>query len=468
MLPTLVLFTPLSPQRTGLTEHIETLLPHLAPHFGIRVVTCDSYRPSRRVLAACTSLGVTQQSYAEFRRDPGQYDIIVYQLGNDAHANGYMYEALHQYPGIVLLHDLTLYHGILHSSLMRGRPSDFVAEMHYALGYQGRRLAENTLQGRAEETAECLLAERVLDDALALVGFNSYVVESATRLSPGLKATWVPLHTACPAGFPQRFDPVRFRRSLGLEHTPLVATVGLYNPNNRIGLVLQAFKRLLDDCPDAVYLLVGQPPNQAALEQEIVALGLEGKVRFTGWVSAIEFEQYLRIPDVAVQLRYPHAGGTSYNPIRLAAAGVPTIISRIPPMRDIPEEVMPAIEAEAPDEVEQVHSALRRLLTDPSAREELGKRAQEYAQAHHAPEIAARGMVSFLRDCLAERDALLAQQEKRYCPRAMALGLQGLLVQHTGAALTGLGLAETTPEWLGGIAQEIVAFSAMPQAGMDA
>lgn len=468
MRPTLALFTPLSPQKTGLAEHMETLLPHIAPHFGIRVILSDGYRPSRHALALCADLGIAHQSYAQFQSDPGEYDLAVYQLGNDAQANGYMYEAVHRYPGIVLLHDLTLYHGILHSSLMRGRPDEFVAEMRYALGYRGQRLAEDILQGRAEEKPECLLVERVLDDALALVGFNSYVVESVERLSPGLKSTWVPLHTACPADFPRRFDAQRFRRSLGLADGPLVATVGLYNPNNRIQVVLRAFKRLLDDCPDATYLLVGQPPNRAELEQEIGALGLAERVRFTGWVSSVEFEQYLRIADVAVQLRYPHAGGTSYNPIRLAAAGVPAIISRIPPMRDIPTEIMPAIEPESHDEVEQVYVALRRLLTDAPLREAMGSRAKAYAETHHTPEIAAQRLVSFLHECLAEQDVLQAERERRYCPRAMALGVQGMLVQQAGAALAGLGLSEPTPEWLASIAQEIVAFSEPPRTGAHA
>ncbi len=460
MLPSLALFTPVSPQKTGLADHMETLLPHLAPHFRISIVTSGEYRPERRTLALCASLGIACMPVAEFMQAPQRYDMLVYQLGNDAQAHGYMYEALHKYPGVVLLHDLTLYHGILHDSLRRGRADEFVDEMQYAYGHQGRLMAEAILQGQKEAGDQHPLVERVLDDALALVGFNSFVSEWVARMSPGLMCTWIPLHMACPMGFPRHFDAQRFRRSLGLEHIPLVATVGLYNPNNRIELVLRAFKMLLNDCPDAVYLLVGQPPNRGQLEEEITTLGLDGHVRFTGWVSSVEFEQYLRIPDVAVQLRYPHAGGTSYNPIRLAAHGVPTIISRIPPMQDIPEQVMIAIEPGAPDEAEQVYESMRELLTDDGRREAMSARGRAFVEANHTPEIAAQRLVAFVHQALARRSALEARRERRYCPRALELGVQGLLVQQAGAALSGLGLRSSSAGWLAAIAEDIVAFSA--------
>ncbi len=463
MLPTVALFAPLSPQRTGLAEHIETLLPHIASHLQLTIVTSGEYRVARSTLAVCNRLGIACIPYSEFA--PERFDLTVYQLGNDAQAHGYMYRALHEHPGIVLLHDLTLYHGILHDCLRRSAPGEFVGEMQYAYGFQGRLQAEAILQGHKDAASQFPLVERVLDDALALVGFNSFITEWVSQVSPGLPCTWIPLHTACPLHFPSRFDPSRFRASLGLEGVPLVATVGLYNPNNRIEIVLRAFRMLLQDCPDAVYLLVGQPPNRGQLVEEIASLGLEERVRFTGWVSAIDFEQYIRIPDVAVQLRYPHAGGTSYNPIRLAAAGVPTIISRIPPMRDIPEDVMLAVEPGAPDEADQVYAALRRLITDRAHREAVGARGRAFVEANHTPEIAGQRLTAFIHQVLAERPALEAQRERRYCPRTLALGLQGRLVQEAGAAMVGMGLRGPASGWLASIAQEIVAVAEPTDVG---
>jgi glycosyltransferase involved in cell wall biosynthesis len=451
VLPSLALFAPLPPEKTGIAEYTEALLPHIANAYRVTVITSGRYRPARRTLDTC-------RPYSGFETGRTHYDMLAYQLGN-SQAHDYMFGALHRYPGVVLLHDLVLYHGILYDCLNRNRASEFSEEMQYSYGYQGRAAAERILAGRKDESAQYPLIERVLDDALAAVVFNSYMVERISETNPGVECTWIPLHTVSPPGFPEDFDARAFRASLGLEHVPLVATVGLFNPYNRLDIALRAFRRLVDNCADAVYLMVGEPPDKQLLTDQISALGLDANVRLTGWVSTEDFEKYVRIPDVAIQLRYPHAGSTCYNPIRLAAWGVPTIISRIGPMQDIPEDVMVAIEPDSADEVDTVYGALHELLTDDQKRTSMGTRARAFITDNNTAQIGARRLTGFLEQIGSRQNELEERRSRRYCPRAAALGTQGVLVQQLGSALGGLGVTGTTTGWGNSLAESIVTLS---------
>ncbi len=461
MIPSLALFTPLPPEKTGIAEYTEALLPYIAQAFRITVVTSGSYLPARRTRHLCKSLQVQCKTYEQFQSEQFSYDLVAYQLGN-SQAHDYMFDALHRYPGLVLLHDLVLYHGILYDCLHRQSADEFADEMHYAYGREGRISAQSVLRGGKDSSDAYPLIERVLDDALAVVVFNSYMEERVSQLSPEVMCTWIPLHTSCPPGFPRRFDPQSFRASLGLANVPVVATLGLFNPHNRLQTALLAFKRLLDDCPEAVYLMVGEPPDRQQLSELVASLGLEARVRFTGWVSSQDFERYVRIPDVAIQLRYPHAGSTCYNPIRLAAWGVPTIISRIEPMRDIPGDVMVAIDPTAKDEIEQVYTALRSLLLDKPEWARMSARATSFAESTHSPRSAAGRLVDFAYEVISKQAILHNQRMQRYCQRSASLGLQSLLAEQAKQALSDLGCVASEGGWIRDIAEDIVAFTEPP------
>jgi glycosyltransferase involved in cell wall biosynthesis len=460
----IALFTPVSPVRSGLAEHIEGLLPALARSLDITVVTDGRYAPSHPIFQPGAEPRIAALSYDAFRQCADGFDVLVYQLGNEASIHGYMLDALPSYPGLVFLHDLCLHHAILGHAVSRGDPETYVAEMHYNYGAEGIRLARQVLSGQGEEVLTAYpVIDRVLDDSLALIVSNRYMLDYIRTRRPELCTYLVPLQFQMVADLGPGFDGAAFRRSLGLGDVPLVATLGLYSPYNRLDVALRAFRRLLQRHPRAIYLLVGSPGVHGQLADQIAHLGLTENVRLTGWVSDEDFTRYMHIADVAVQLRYPHAGGTSYPPILLLGLGVPTIISDIEPMADIPDDAIVRIQPEAADEEEQLFAALDYVLTQPEVASGLAARGKAYVTEHRALDVIAQQFVSVIRDVAEHRQELSADMQSR---RRAHIGQQspsrGGMADLAAEALAQLGVDPCCADLLRPIAWAIHALIPCP------
>jgi phosphatidylinositol alpha-1,6-mannosyltransferase len=90
-----------------------------------------------------------------------------------------------------------------------------------------------------------------------------------------------------PAVDDTRFRPTphagwRIRARYGLGKRPLLLTVARLLPRKGHDLVLRALPTVLEAIPDAVYMIVGDGPDQARLERLTHFLGVVGHVIFTG------------------------------------------------------------------------------------------------------------------------------------------------------------------------------------------
>ena len=438
----IALFTPVSPVKSGLVEHIEGLLPALAKRLDIMVITDGSYRPCHPLFREGNDPYIPWISYGEFEQRADAFDLAIYQLGNEANIHGYMFDALHRYPGLVFQHDLTLHHAIAGLTLDRGGLDAYRAEMRYCYGTDGDQLVRRVLAGQGDDVFnQYPLIDRVLDSSLGVVGFNEYMCSQIRALRPDLPVRYIPLHLYSPDGFPTDFDGPGFRRELGLSDSPVIATLGLFNPHNRLEIALRAFRRLLKRHPKAVYLLVGKPSKRQELLDKIGALGLTNNVRLTGWVSAEEFVNYMFVADIAVQLRYPHAGGTCYPPIRLLGLGVPTIISDIEPLAELPTDAVVRIEPDHPEEETLLFSAMDYLLTHRKVSRALGESGRRYALENHSLSVVVDRYVDFVQEIVTNREALEARVWERKQTLSPTLDFRAGLTHVAGRALAELGLA---------------------------
>jgi len=450
------LFTPLSPLRSALVDLIEGLLPPLAAALDITLVIDDNYRPTTRLCQPDSHPHVPWITYAQFQKRPQDYDLLVYQLGDEPNLHGYMFHALHRYPGLLLLHDLVLHHALVELTLNRGNADAYVAEMHYSYGDEADRLVRQVLAGQGEMIYNRYpLVERVLDNSLAAIVSNDYMRERISVLRPEMPVRCVPYHFYLPEGFPADFDGAAFRRSLGLDRCPVIATYGLFNSQKRLEVSLQAFKRLRRRYPSAIYLLVGAPMGDVGLQARLDALGLQDSVRLTGWLDAVDFVKYMFVADVAVQLRYPHIGGTPYTPLRLLGLGVPTLISDIEPLASFPADTVVRIVPEALDEEALVFAATDYMLAHPEVAKAMGSRARAYVAEHHSLARTSAQTVAFIQEIAGRRDVLQRQIEGRrrdiMAPRDETTHLTRL----AGKALADLGVLPSDTQALAPVARAI-------------
>jgi glycosyltransferase involved in cell wall biosynthesis len=441
---------------SGIVDHAESLLPVLKQHLDVTVITDGSYHPSHPMFQKGSDGYIPWMDYQEFEGQTSEFDLIVYQLGNEPHIHGYMFEALHRYPGLVCLHDLTLHHAIAGLALERGDEKAYVAEMRYSYGARGEELARQVMRGQGEQVLnQYPLVERVLDSSLAVVGFNGYMCDRIRELRPELPIRDIPLHLYEQGDLPADFDAGSFRCQHALADGPLLGTFGLANPNNRLHVVLAAFSMLVKRYPDATYLLVGSPPDKLDIEASIKAHGIEENVRFTGWVSQGDFIRYMLSMDLAVQLRYPHAGSTCYPPIRLLSRGVPTIISDIAPMEELPSDCVVRIPPEDAREEELLFAAMDYLLENRQVARAMAQRGRRYVRKRHDVTIVAREFTSFIREIAERREVLEAHVQERRQRATEGSMSSDRLVQVAASTLAEMGVSSSHDRWLWPVAEAI-------------
>lgn len=134
-------------------------------------------------------------------------------------------------------------------------------------GFYDRRLAAPIVADAARLIVETREEERLIRE-------NGYPLPPVEVIPPG--------YTTPP---PPAADPHAFARSVGLDG-PFVLFVGRLAPNKGLPALVEAFAALHRHDPTAGLVLVGPDGGQRApVERRVRELGLEGHVRFTGFLE---------------------------------------------------------------------------------------------------------------------------------------------------------------------------------------
>jgi glycosyltransferase involved in cell wall biosynthesis len=373
-------FSPLPPERTGISEYSELLLPALRQRIDVDVVTRG-------------------------RTSPADADVCLYHVGNNPDAHGWIVEALRKRPGVVVLHDFVLHHLVAGLTLGRRDGPGYLGAMQREAGVAGRLLAHGVLDGVVPPLWEVRpedfpLAGEVLEHAAkpggGLVVHSRYVAERAVAAGYDGRLWRIP-HPAWP-------DPGVPAEDVAGE--PVVGCFGNINASKRIPQLLDAFAELRAAHPEAKLLLVG-----ADLDARLAGLRLEGVQRFDYVDDERRLWALMGACDVCVSLRAPTMGETSGSAIRALVLGKPLVVSDVGWFAELPDEVALKIPVDA-HESEILGAALELLASNDRARTAMGDAARAYVAAEHDLERSAEAYVAALEEAVgaeAVRDTVVGE-----------------------------------------------------------
>lgn len=391
----LAFFTPLNPVQSGISDYSEELLSAMSgATIGGREVDIDlfidkGYKPSNEEITRKFDVLPGRG----FGRIAGQYDATIYQMGNSA-AHAYIYEMLMRHPGVVVMHEFVLHHLRVWMTLNGGKRKEYLSLMERQHGEEGREAARRVMLGQFPEALfNYPLSEEAIHKATGVIVHSRYMAGLVRGVRPDVPLAVVSMGVP----LPPLIDKAEARARLGLDPDLfLVTSVGHLNPYKRVSATLRAFKSLLMEVPNALYLLVGSRSPNYDPARQIEMLGLQSHVKSTGYVSQQEFQDYLAASDVSLNLRYPTAGETSASLLRIMGAGVPVLVSRTGSFEELPDDAAGKIDVGDIEE-ELLLEYLLLLARRPDLRAAMSEAARRYVAENHTLEAAARGYLEFVR-----------------------------------------------------------------------
>ncbi|HUD31283.1 MAG TPA: glycosyltransferase [Novosphingobium sp.] len=377
--PRLAFVSPVTPQASGISDYSAELLPELARHYQIDIVTPNGTSDNPWIRGNCGILDVEA-----FRRNAGGYDRVLYHFGN-SEFHAHMFGLLREIPGVVVLHDFFLSGIIAHLDKTGQRPGIWARALSDSHGW-----AAVVERYKAEDNDGVIWAYPcnlpVLQDALGIIVHADYSSHLARewygdraaddwRLIPHLRQ-------------PLPVDRAAARQALGIGADDfVVCSFGHIAPTKRSQMLLEAWlaSPLARD-PRCRLVFVGQNHGSRycnALERQARSAATKGRVEITGWADIGKFRHWLQAADVAVQLRTLSRGETSGTVLDCMNAGVATIVNAHGAMAELPGDAVWMLEDECT--VDELAAALEALYRQDQRRAELAQAGKAYVTRHHQP-----------------------------------------------------------------------------------
>jgi glycosyltransferase involved in cell wall biosynthesis len=407
----LAVVTPLPPAHSGVAAYSYRLIEELDSTGSVQLdlfadgPTPGQYGPEGMRVEPVGSLG-TLEALA------GHYDHVLYMIGNSHHHLGAL-AALRRRPGVVICHDVwlgNLYvaeHGDLpqhYRSLPRAVQgiygpgvSDEVGLGNLFSDGQRRRFGVQLAREVIESSERYLVSSRAARD-LALSDVPGRFAQRIAVLPFALEAP--PLPSGSGETSAGQSDTLH-----DLGDAPLIAHFGIVDPTKQPLLVIDAFAGVRREVPDAKLAFVG--PASESLTEELrercEEQGLEDSVILTGAVPATDYRAVVERATVAVQLRSRFNGEASAAVGQCLACGVPTIVSDLGWMGELPEAAVVKVPRDV--SCESLARTVLDLVAEPARRASLTWAALEVTR-HQGFDVTAHALLEVIEQLEPDRLAI--------------------------------------------------------------
>lgn len=389
----LAFFTPLNPQKSGIADYSEELLPYLAQGAEIDLYLEQGVNPTNPVIRDNFVCYPFTQFEHYHQRHP--YDLCLYQMGNNMDCHRYMDAFIQGYPGIVTLHDYVLHHFYAAMFLEEERYDEYMDALQSYYGAFGRQLAEKFKQGIRSDYVHYQFPfyQRVVNPSLGTIVHCTYVKNKLLQYNPRYQVELIPMGVIPPDL--DQYDPISLREKYQLPQSSfIVSSLGFIIEGKRLRELLRAFAEFIRDVPEALCVLVGRDSPDFPVRALVQDLKLNNNVIITGYVSYQAYLDYIALSDACVNLRYPTVRATSANILKIMAFAKAVLVSDLCELLDIPDDCCLKIPLNETEEEKILH-ALHTLYREPEQRNLIGTRARKFVVEQHSIQQAADKYLAF-------------------------------------------------------------------------
>ncbi len=331
----IALLSPLPPQQSGIADYVFHLLKGFSNNKNINITLFSNGNIESLLNYDVIHIDTLIENQLD------DYDLIIYQLGNNIHYHHYMLALLKQYGGIVHLHDLVLHHMIAgmnyNAKDEQMLPSYFeIIENHYGQAnkqYIEHKLTEGVPLWETNEVIDFPLFEAFVQYADGCIVHSQYALERVQAVFPRLNVYCIE----------QLYDlkPLTTKKDKNLDCLN-IGVFGGVDLQKKVEVVIevlasiQALKQPMDFRLNVVGAVNENCESIYSLPTE---LGLKDKVFIHGRVDEALYNELLNQTDVIVALRVPTMGETSAVVMQGLQLGIPVIVNNVGWYHELPEVV---------------------------------------------------------------------------------------------------------------------------------
>ena len=331
--PAIAMWSPLPPQRSGISDYTLELVEELANYYRITLFTAPRYD----ALPPDYPEDVSIFPYDAYNRGDktaaNRFLLHVYHMGNNT-LNSEIYSQLRDTPGLTVIHDLSLF-----GFFQQYYDSDFDRQFAYSEGQKALAAFKTMITGRNRDDLDLMrfpMLRQVVESSKGIITHSKFGKELIEQKYNAHTAFHV--YSGCTLT-----TDILTKDTLGYASDSFVLGVfGHVSWIKRIDVVIQAFHQLSKIYNHVHLVIVGRdqvdPLFTKSVHELIEKNNIGHVVKFTGEVSLETLNAFVQVVDLVINLRWPTAGETSATMMRAFGAGKVVITSDLPQTRDYPEE----------------------------------------------------------------------------------------------------------------------------------
>ncbi|HOP48062.1 MAG TPA: glycosyltransferase [Desulfobacteraceae bacterium] len=313
--------TPWPPQHTGIGDYAFDLISELSKFdISIHVYTdCNNPQPLNNIKI----LQIKTCNLDKLR----DYDLIIYQMGNNVNFHLYMLDLVREYGGIVYLHDMVLHHIMGWITWMQNDSESYFGLLEKWYGRNVSSMCNDLMKlgempWECEVVTEVPLFEELIQYADACIVHSEFAKKKVMDAFPDLNVYQI-LHVL-------KGMEIVEKKPVSEGEKVKIGVFGGIEKNKNIDVIInslagfKAHKSLWD-----AHIVGAVGDGCDDIPKLPVRLGIERSIFFHGRPESKKFNKMLSEMDIIVSLRYPTMGETSGIVARTMQMGIPIIVSDI-------------------------------------------------------------------------------------------------------------------------------------------
>lgn len=388
--PKMLYASPFNPMQSGISDYSEVLVQALQEKYDITLLVKDYEISNQKLTNSCDVLRY-DQDYIPFET----FDYVVYNIGNQPFYHDYIYRCCLEHPGLVILHEYSIYFLTVG---VHSQDGDILGTVYKQVGASGIHTLKNAIQHEHQDLLECKSLSSELPLNLEILqSDNKFMVHSDYVRDKILATGYVSSenikkinHIALIDESTEYLQREELFRKFGIpEDAIILASFGFIGKTKLNHVICEVVSKLAQKLEQKIcYVMVG--------EGGYINNYVDGKTIFkTGYTKLEEFNSFIKYSDIIMNLRHPSMGETSGALIRILGLGKCCIINNEGWFAELPDDCV--VKLGLSNLEQELEKWIQKFIDAPSLCKEYERNAKEYIQEEYGSDKIAAEIQTFLR-----------------------------------------------------------------------